>query len=195
MRGRNGIGASPYCVVTTHWPDNLPRSYLGQPKIKDTVRVSTDGYFVKTFRYKSSDGRGTERETPLVVAHSLHYDIPAGPPEEPAHWVRTLLFAFGATLGALVFGVLGVTYWYRKNDITTRRRLMARAPEFVLPTPDAPPPGAPPVAMPVRPTNGIDRSVPMKPRITFPSSGKGEGERGESTGPKEGQPPDEGAGA
>jgi hypothetical protein len=189
------FGASPYCVVTTHWPDHLPRSYLGQPKIKEIVRVSADGYFVKTFKYKASDARKTERESPLVVAHSLHYDKPEGPPPEPGHWVRTLSYASIATLGALVLGVFGVSYWYRRNDTTTRRRLMARAPEFVLPTPDAPPPGSPPVAMPVRPVNGIDRSVPMKPRITFPSSGKGEGERGESPGPKEGQPPDEGAGA
>lgn len=187
------FGASPYCVITTHWPDHLPRSYLGQARIKEIVRVSADGYFIKTFKYKASDSKKTERDTPLVVAHSLQYDKPDGVPEDSSAWIRTLFYSFVGTLGVLFMGVFGVTFWYRRNDTSTRRRLMAHAPEFVLPTPDAPPPGSPPMAMPVRPRTGIDRSVPMMPRITFPSSGKGE--KGESPGPKEGQPPDEGAGA
>jgi len=112
--------------------------------------------------------------------------------DDTSHWVRTLLLIFLAGLDALVLGIFAVIYWYRRNDTTTRRRLLARAPEFVLPTPDAPP-AAPLMAMPVRSTGRIDRSVPTAPRITFPSSGKGE--RGEGTGAKEDQPPDEGAGA
>ena len=188
------FGASPYCVVFTNWPDDLPRSYLGQAKIKDIVRVGTSGYFVKTYKYKASDGRNTERESPLVVTHSLSYEKPPESIGDRRDWVHTWLYAFIGSLGALVMGVLGVTYWYRRNDTATRRRLRARAPEFVLPTPDAPPP-SPPMAMPVRPPNGADRSVPMKPRITFPSTGKSDGERGDSESSKEGQPPDEGAGA
>ena len=186
------FGSSPYCVVFTNWPEHLPLSYLGQAKIKDTVRVRTDGYFVKTYKYKASDGRNTERELPLVVTHTLQFEKPPEVVTDRREWVYLWMYGFMAALGALVVGVLGVTYWYRRNDLSTRRRLMAHAPEFVLPTPDAPP-FSPPMAMPVRPTSGIDRSVPMRPRITFPSSGKGDGERGEK--PKEGQPPDEGAGA
>ena len=186
------FGASPYCVVFTNWPDNLPLSYLGQAKIKEIVRVRTAGYFVKTYKYKASDGRNTERELPLVVTHTLAYEKPPEVVTDRRDRVYLWMYLFMGGLGALVVGVLGVTFWYRRNDLSTRRRLMAHAPEFVLPPPDAPP-SSPPMAMPVRPNSGIDRSVPMKPRITFPSSGKGDGERGEK--PKEDQPPDEGAGA
>ena len=186
------FGASPYCVVFTNWPDNLPLSYLGQAKIKEIVRVRTAGYFVKTYKYKASDGRNTERELPLVVTHTLAYEKPPEVVTDRRDRVYLWMYLFMGGLGALVVGVLGVTFWYRRNDLSTRRRLMAHAPEFVLPPPDAPP-SSPPMAMPVRPNSGIDRSVPMKPRITFPSSGKGDGERGDK--PKEGQPPDEGAGA
>ena len=165
------FGASPYRVLFTNWPDHLPRSYLGQARIKDLVRVSADGYFFKTFKYKASDSRKTERDTALVVAHSLDYDKPGDAPPDPKDKVYLWMYSFVGTLGALFFCVLGVAFWYRRNDTSIRRRLMARAPEFVLPTPDAPPPGAPPMAMPVRPSTGIDRSTPMMPRITFPSTG------------------------
>ena len=191
------LGANPTCIVFTEWPENLSRDLLGVPKIDSYIKISLDGYFFKKLRYKSNDRRGSEREAPLVIGHALVVmgHTRAGSSSQTSGWIQTLVWGFGGVVLALILGVVGLTYWYRRSDNRVRRRILARMPEFALPTPESTPLAAP-VAPVARPVND-KLPVSAVPRITFPA---GRGQRGD--GPKENggngkkeHPPDEGAGA
>lgn len=188
------FGTNPFCLVFTVWPEGLSRDLLGQPKINEVVRISFDGFFFKNYRYKSKDRNGTLRETPLVVGRSLVVH-PAGDeePSSAAGNIYLLLYLFVASVVGLIFGIFGLTYWYRRSDRRMQQRLQAHMPEFVLPPPDAMP-VLPPAAAPVKRGNGTPSNLPHRPRITFPGAGnRGSAPEGGSPPPDPG--PDEGAGA
>lgn len=185
------LGANPFCVVFTEWPKGLSPELLGKPAIDAPVRVAVDGFFFKTFRYTANDGRST-RSAPLLIGHTL---LVVNEPAAGAAGNRSahlMLIGFAGTVAALVVGVFGVTYWYRRSDQRVRRRLLsAYAGEFVPPPPDAVP-----VATPVgataarRPATGAER--PVASRLT---SLGGRGPRGAADGPGEDKPPGDGSGA
>jgi hypothetical protein len=184
------LGANPYCVIFTEWPADLPRDLLGVPKIERPIRVALDGYFFKKFRYKSNDRRSSERDAPLVIGHALFVVSKGsvGRSPESAAWLNTMLWVFAGVVAALIAGVVGLTYWYRRSDSRVRRRIMARMPEFALPPPDVPPVAAPvarPVRVPERPASPPARTQITARRGNPPSTNGGEKEH----------PPDEGAGA
>jgi hypothetical protein len=187
------FGSHPFCVLFTEWPADLPRSLLGQQKIQTPLTVRLDGYFFKKLRY-SANGRGGEREAPLVIGHGL--SVVSAAAEEPPvthSWVNNLVYVFLGLVAALLFGVIGLTYWFRKTDNDIHKRLLrARSPEFILPPPDALP--AVPLAPPVERAR-----LPVPPRINLPPgpvdrpADPPPGRRG-TGGPRE-EPPDEDAGA
>jgi hypothetical protein len=190
------LGANPYCVVFTEWPDALPRDLLGAAKIDRPVQVAIDGYFFKKFRYKSNDRRGNERDAPLVIGHGLVVLSASGGDRSPESvaWLKTMLWVFAGVVLALILGVVGLTYWYRRADSRVRRRILARMPEFALPPPDAPPVAAP-VAPLARPVRGGERPVPAPHRIRHSGGGgdRGEGRSENGGNGKTEHPPDEGA--
>jgi hypothetical protein len=192
------IGISPYCVVFTEWPANLPRDLLGKETIAGTYTVSMDGYFFKKFRFVARDGKRTEREAPLLIGHSLvvaRSNIQAG---EDTTWLRWVVTGIVGVFGVVLAAVVGLTWWFRRNDARIRRRLLtAHSTEFVLPPPDALPVVAPP-APPIRRIKAPSQAA-LPPRITFPA---GSGDRGSAPpsggeGGKRGsgdKSPEEGAG-
>jgi len=192
------LGANPYVVIFTNWPANLPESLLGQPKIREDIRVSMDGFFFKKFRYQSNDRRSSHRDAPLVIGNTLTVlSLPEPTAERPTTWVHTLLYGFVSGFVLLVVCVLGLTYWYRRSDNRLRQRLLSRLPEFHLPPPDAMPVAPPiaPMARPTAPSSSNRPILPRRPRIIFPP---GSGERGKPpSGESESRdpPPDEGSGA
>jgi len=201
----DALGANPYCVVFTEWPEKLPRSLLGE-EIKGNYLVGADGYFLKKFRYKS---KGGERESPLLIGHSisvLALPIPDVEADQMwwfrgtgKHWMGALILIIVALFASVLVAVLGLTWWFRRTDTRIRKRLLNnRSPEFILPAPDAVP-VAPPVGPPARRNGGLPRAgMPPAPRITFPAgSGDRSGEPPSGEGGKRGsgdKPPEEGAG-
>jgi hypothetical protein len=192
------LGTGPYCVVFTEWPADLPRSLLGE-RIKGDYTVRVDGYFFKKFRYTAADGKNTQRDAPLLIAHSLVVVGRAPSADETSdHWLGWLSTLIVALFGGVLATVVGLTWWFRRTDNRIRQRILSKSPEFVLPPPDALP-VAPPVVPPAKPVNGPTRSTLPPPRITFPG---GQGPRvGEPPSSPEGgtrgspdKPPDEGAG-
>jgi hypothetical protein len=194
------LGANPYCIVFTEWPADLPRDLLGEPKIGQVIKVSINGYFFKKFRYKANDRHSTQREAPLVIGHGLVVlSMDANGRSGAAIWMSTFVWVFAGILGALVAGVVALTFWYRRSDDRVRRRILARMPEFALPPPDVPAPVAAPVASPVGQRRLDPAPHTSAPRFSFPT---GSGERGSPRSGDEGgspskkeHPPDEGAGA
>jgi hypothetical protein len=196
------LGSNPYRVIFTEWPADLPRDLLGKESIPGDYKVAMDGYFVKKYRYpaRMNSGRGTDRDAPLLIGHSLIYvgRTTAGTGESSA-WLNNLVYGIVGVFGSLLAAVVGLTWWFRRTDQRVRRQILAiHSQEFVLPPPDALP-VAPPVAPPAQRAAAAGR--PLTPRITFPagkahrfieppSSGEG-GKRGSADKP----PPDEGAGA
>lgn len=190
------LGANPYCVLFSEWPADLPRKLLGQNKIPGVIKVALDGYFFKKYRYKANDRYGSERDAPLVIGHGLLVLSTNAPPTNYSTVpITILLYVFAGTLFALIGGVIGLTYWYRRSDNRVRRRILARMPEFALPPPDAPPMAAP-VATPVR-SLGTPVAIPQRRNLPAGYGDRGDsspGDRGGLPGKKE-HPPDEGAGA
>lgn len=187
------FGVDPYCVLFTEWPAELPRSLLGQPKIATPIAVRLDGYFFKKYRY-TANGRGGEREAPLVIGHALTVLEGTAETGVTRSWVNNLVYVFLGVVAALLFGVIGLTYWFRKSDNDIRKRLFqARSPEFVLPPPDALP------AVPLAPRAERAR-LPVPPRINLPPgpldrpADSPPGQRG-ARGSSPEEPPDEDAGA
>lgn len=185
------LGANPYCLVFSAWPKGLSTDLLGQPKIQQPIRVAFDGFFFKSYNYKSKDRSGTRRDAPLVVGHTLIVESTGdeAPPSSSTGFYL-LLYLFVGVVISLIFGIFGLTYWYRQSDRRLQKRLQARMPEFVLPPPDAPP-VVPPTAPPVKPTYRPRITLPHQPRITFPGTG-GDGDSG---GDPKDKTRDEGAGA
>lgn len=193
------LGTNPYCVLFTEWPRGLSHDLLGEIKLQKKVMVSFDGFFFKKYRYTANDRQKSARDAPLVIAHTLLVlGLEGGRDPGSLGWMTSLLWVFAGVFVALIFGVVGLTVWYRRSDTRVRRRLLARMPEFALPPPDAPP-TAPPMAMPVR--QHADRPVLNAPRLTFPSAGGDRGgeatsdDAGGGSSSKKDEPPDEGAGA
>jgi hypothetical protein len=187
------LGANPYCVLFVEWPAGLPRDVLGKEKINHPVTVFLDGYFFKRYRYDAARNGGT-RDVPLVIGHSLVVvDKPDVLAETKTHF-RSLVYVFLILIAAVLFGVLGMTYWYRRSDNEIRRRLLqTRAPEFILPPPDAVP-VAPLVSPTVRPPVGPGVGA----RINLPPDRierLGERPREPGGGDAPDRPPEEGAGS
>ncbi|MFO0881459.1 MAG: hypothetical protein U0840_29515 [Gemmataceae bacterium] len=189
------VGANPYCLIFSEWPENLSRDVLGEAKIDGVIRVAMDGYFFKKYRYKANDRHGTKRDAPLVVGHGLIVLSQNAPGTNYSTVpVQMLITIFTVSVLGLIGGVIGLTYWYRRSDRRVRQRIMARMPEFHLPPPDVPP-VAVPVAPPARP---VELPAPITARINLPpgSGDRGGGSSGEGrSGNKDRGPPDEGAGA
>lgn len=189
------VGTNPYCLVFSVWPPQLSTDLLGQPRIQQPVRVVFDGFFFKSYNYKSKDRHGTRRDAPLIVGHTLIVESTgAGEQQSSSTGVYVLLYVFVGVVISLIFGIVGLTYWYRRADRRLLKRLQARMPAFVLPPPDVPP-VAPPTAPPVTTTTtGRPRvHLPHQPRITFPGTSS-DSDNGGSGDPKD-KTRDEGAGA
>jgi hypothetical protein len=188
--GNAELGSNPFRLDFTTWPKGLSTDLLGQPTIKEPIRVALDGYFFKTYPYK--DRRGRERTTALVIGHGLVVISNPPPTRSSTLWINMLLGAFVTMVAGLIVGVIGLTYWYRRNDNRMRKRLLARMPEFVLPPPDTPP-VAPPVAPAVKPVNGHNApAIAHRPRITFPAGSASKADDG-GTSEQQDKPSDEGA--
>jgi hypothetical protein len=171
------FASQPYCVIFTEWPAELPRSLLGQKKIANPPKVTADGYFFKKYTY-AADGPTRQREAPLLIGHTIRY---VGVPPGDRTWGDMLAFIVVVLLSVVAFviaTVVGLSWWYRRNDAKLRKRLLAaRSPEFIMPPPDAV--TAAPVAVPVH-----GRDAPP-PRFHFPP-GLGERGSGESGPPGKG---------
>jgi hypothetical protein len=181
------LGSNPYCVLFTEWPAGLDRDLLGVGKIDRVIKVGIDGYFFKRYRYNANDPRGRERDAPLVMGHGLLLLTPAAADPSAGFPIKLVMGIFGTIFGGVILGVIGLTFWYRRADGRVRRRILARMPEFVLPTPEAPP-----LAAPVRAGGAV---VPVPRRANLPA-GYRDASPGEprTPGKKEKPPPDEGAG-
>jgi hypothetical protein len=191
------MGAQAVCVVFTEWPAGLPRSLLGKGRLKEGVRVQVAGYFFKLYGYDTKDRTQPLKKAPLLVAHTI---TPAGKPPAPfaetTAWVKPIIYLIPSMLVALIFLVVGLTYYYRRQDQLLRDRLrLARNAEFVPPPPDAVPVAAPvatavPMAQPA--TRGYTLRPPAPGRHgrqgDGPSSDEGSSESG-------GKPPDDPTGA
>lgn len=191
------VGANPYCLIFSEWPDDLPREILGESKVEGVIRVSMDGYFFKKYRYRANDRYGTMRDAPLVIGHGLILVSRNAPGTNYSSVPIHLLFwVFAGTVFAMIGGVIGLAYWYRRMDRRVRQRILARMPDFSLPPPDALP-----VALPVHPsTRGTAVPAPIVARSNLPPLGGDRGNGGSSdpgsrSGNKDRPPPDEGAGA
>jgi len=188
-----GLGSSPYCVLFVEWPAGLPRSVLGKDRLKQQITVSLDGYFFKKYRYEGKGDKNV-REAPLVIGHSLTVPKQVETAGEDSDWGPTLIYIFLGSLAGLIFGVLGLTYWYRKSDNDIRKRvLQKRAPEFVLPPPDAMP-VAPMVPVP-RLDRGPDTPPPRGNLPAAPVERLGERAREPGGGDSADRPPEEGVGS
>jgi hypothetical protein len=187
------LGSYPYCVQFTEWPAGLSRDLLGKDKIDQAISVRIDGYFFKKFRYQGSKNGGT-REAPLVIGHTLRILECPDVLTETKGWVRSLVLVFLVIVAGIIFGVVGLTYWYRRSDNDIRRRLLrARSPEFVLPPPDAMP--VAPLAGPMgRPLRG---ATTPPPRFDLPAERHERFERYREPGGGEApdRPTEEGAGS
>jgi hypothetical protein len=141
----DALNAQPFCVVFTDWPEGLDPELLGKEKLDPGVRVRFAGYFYKIHAYESREqGKGRTKYAPLVIGNSL--TVTGTPPRkgDAFGWVSSLVFAIPAMFLGLLFAVVGITYWVRRNDALMFRRLMAaRDNGFVPPTPDAIPVAAP----------------------------------------------------
>jgi hypothetical protein len=177
------FGPHPFVVVFTEWPAKLPIDLLGEPKIDRVVEVSFDGYFYKKFRYKAIDSKAnTRRDAPLLIGHTL--TVKRVPPAagESNEWANTLLYVFLGLLAAVVFLVVGLTYWFRRTDSRVRDRLLASRGEFVMPPPDALPVNAPDV--PSGKSAGGARLVAPLAGRAVPAA-----QAGDRGGERPGQPP------
>jgi hypothetical protein len=192
------VGPALYRVVFVEWPAGLSRDLLGKEKIAEPPTVIANGYFFKLFKgfQFTINRRHVERDVPFLVTHTLEIPAPEAPVEKSdssSVWLKKVIYGMLGLFIAVVFGVLGLTYWYRKHDNDIRKRLLkARAPEFVLPPPDATP--VAPLAPPVRPA--IEHTPP---RFDFPSgpthrTGDRPREQGGGSDSPD-RPPDEGAGS
>lgn len=195
------LGANPFVCVFTEWNSELSPKLLSMAKIDENIRVSFAGYFIKKFRYTAIDRKATSRDAPMLIGHGLDVLNKTGTSRASSTFVTTMIYTFIGIVLGLIFTVIGLTYWFRRSDNRVRQRILAHMPEFALPPPDAPPQIAAPVAAPVMPVNGHDRSrAPHKPRVTFPlgssdSGAKSEKGEGEGTDGGTEKPPDEGAAA
>jgi hypothetical protein len=191
------IGRDIYCFVFTQWPAGLSRDLLGKPKLDNGPVVRAEGYFFKLFkgfRYQIKK-RNVETDVPFLIGHSLqpvrHEDASAG---EGTGWIKSMILGMLGLLVAAIFGVIGLTYWYRRSDNNIRRRLLqARSPEFILPPPDATPvaPLAAPVGRAVGPATPPPRLNLPADRAHRPVDRSG----GEGGADSPDRPPDEGAGS
>lgn len=145
------MGAQAVCVVFTEWPAALPRSLLGKGKLKEGVRVQVAGYFFKQFGYGTLDKNQPQKKAPLLVAHTITVPAPKAKPDVfTAAWVKPILYIVPGMLVALIFTVIGLTYYFRRQDQLLRDRLrLVRQTEFVPPPPDALPLAAPVESVPL----------------------------------------------
>jgi hypothetical protein len=187
------LGAHPYCVLFVEWPAGLPRDVLGKEKINQPPTVRLDGYFFKRYRYDAAKNGGT-RDAPLVIGHTLVVLVRPDELAETKSYVKSLVVVFLVLVAGVLFGVLGLTYWYRRNDNAIRRRLLqARAPEFILPPPDAMP-----VAPLASPLSRSHSNPSFGSRFNLPadrSERLGDRPREPGGGDEPERPPDEGAGS
>ncbi|MGL4554966.1 MAG: hypothetical protein ACRC33_27685 [Gemmataceae bacterium] len=148
------MGAQAVCVVFTEWPAALPRTLLGAGKLKEGVRVRAAGYFFKQFGYGTRDKTQPMKKAPLLIAHTITVPGPKAKPDVfTAAWVKPILYVVPAMFVALIFGAIGLTYYFRRQDQQLRDRLRrARDAEFVAPrrTPCRSPPRSPPSRSPGR---------------------------------------------
>jgi hypothetical protein len=184
-------GASPCCVLFVEWPTGLPRDVLGKQKLNRVITVRLDGYFFKKYRYQGARGQNNVRFAPLVIGHTLSIlPLPVAEGVETKAWGRSLVLGFLVVFAALLFGVIGLTCWYRRSDNDIRRRLLrARTPEFILPPPDAMPIAS--LVTAGRPTFGPATAPPRSNR----SPGRIDRPREAGGEDSAGRPSDEGAGS
>jgi len=178
------MGGQPVCFVFTDWPAGLPRSVLGKEKLANGVRVRFAGYFFKTISYTTKDKDQREKLAPLVVGNTLYLPDADAPPrkENVAAWVKPLIYAVPILFAALIFIVVGFTYWLRRTDGALQRRLMAaRSADWVPPPPDAVPVAAA-VAAPAQPRPRVAfpqrTNLPARPGGRGDSSSSGDGPKG-----------------
>jgi hypothetical protein len=128
----------PVCIVFPELPPGLSvGERLNQP-------VTFAGYFFKKYRYVAGDK--TDHDVPLLIGNSpvLVHEAAAAGAAEGTSWNGPLLAGFVAVSGCIVLLVLGMHFWYRRNDQRVQSRLAATTRgQFVPPAAelDLPPPG------------------------------------------------------
>jgi hypothetical protein len=101
-------GTNPVCVAVLHLPPGL------EPGEDLDVDVSFNGYFLQKYRYLTA-GKGP-RNTLLFVAPTLERRSPVGPTggRAAAMWKAFLPWLLGL-FAAVVFIVLGLSWWFRRD--------------------------------------------------------------------------------
>ncbi len=128
----NDSAAQPVCILFTELPAGVP--------LEEKVNLEADfaGYYFKKYRYSATDLRGNTRrlDAPLLIGRMpTLLKMPAV--REPADMDRQLLPAFLVLVVGTLFGVLGLTLWFRYHDRRVREKIdRATRREFVLPVSD-----------------------------------------------------------
>lgn len=124
-------GTNPVCVLFAHLPDGV------KPAERMDRRITAYGYFFYRYRYLAADGH--PHRTLLFFAPTFEVEstraVADQTPSRPWDNIRDLvlmgIFILGG--GTLVL-ILGLTWWFRRNDLLVRKRLDAlRASQMLAP--------------------------------------------------------------
>lgn len=125
----------PYCVLFTELPDGV--KLTPKENYKVDYQVNCDAYFFKKYRYPGEDRK--PRNAPMFIGRTFTFQVL---PKDSgsggwAGLVQYLIVGGLVLVGVLVTLIVGLTWWFRRNDLLTQRRLaLAREAPFVAPPPE-----------------------------------------------------------
>lgn len=119
----NSYGANPTCALVQELPQGL------EPGPQNDVPISVDAYFFKIYRYASRDRstNAVEREAPLLIGRTIGLitEVPAPASAGQGIWTMSssLMNLFLVLIAGFVALAAFATWWFRRSDQATRRRL------------------------------------------------------------------------